>query len=128
MYGYASCGLFLISDIHKPQCYGVYGCFPINYPWKTDTRLVSLYPESPLKINPRYPVFHKNARVIPHFLDLNEPYDTQNAGINPQGNIFFIAHGYLESGDRPWVCSHLHFKTICSYQFVSFILKYRFKI
>lgn len=91
------------TDKHKPQCYGVYGCFSIEYPWTTETRLVSLYPESPLRINPRYPVFHNDARMIPAFLDLNDPEATRQAGINPRGNIFMISHGYLESGDRPWI-------------------------
>lgn len=66
-----------------------------------------MYPESPLKINPRYPVFNWDNRTIPTFLDLNEPADTKKAGINPKGTIYMIAHGYLESGDRPWVNSIL---------------------
>lgn len=95
---------FFSTDLNKPKCYGVYGCFSNDKPWTTEKRLISLYPESPLKINPRYPVFTKDTRIIPRFLDLNEPRNTRSVGINRNGNIYFVAHGYLESGDRPWVC------------------------
>lgn len=38
---------------------------------------------------------------------MNDPKQTKNVGINPYGNIYFIAHGYIDSGDRPWVNSIL---------------------
>lgn len=91
------------TDVNQPKCYGVYGCFPITGPWTTKNRLNSVYPESPSKLNPHYPVFTKYSRHIPAYLDLNDPEETRNIGINPNGNIYLIAHGYIESGDRPWV-------------------------
>lgn len=91
------------TDPKSPQCYGVYGCFSIEYPWTTVTRPVSLYPESPSKINVNYPVFNRHSRFSPRKLDLNDPKKTKNIGINPYGNIYFIAHGYIDSGDRPWI-------------------------
>lgn len=93
----------MISDINQPKCYGVYGCFPISNPWSTTYRINTVYPESPGKINPRYPVFTRESRYIPLFVDLNNPEDTRKLDINPRGTIYFIAHGYIESGDRPWV-------------------------
>lgn len=36
-------------------------------------------------------------------MNLNQPSETKFAGINPQGTIYFIAHGYIDTGDRPWV-------------------------
>lgn len=40
---------------------------------------------------------------IPKFIDLDDPDSVHDVGINPRGNIYFIAHGYLESGERPWI-------------------------
>lgn len=93
----------MFADLKSPKCYGVYGCFPITSPWTTTTRPVSLYPESPTKINVNFPVFNRHNRFIPKRLDLNDPKQTKNIGINPYGNIYFIAHGYIDSGERPWV-------------------------
>lgn len=51
----------------------------------------------------RYPVFNKNTRIVPKFIDINDPDQVHSVGLNAQGSIYFISHGYLESGDRPWV-------------------------
>ena len=37
------------------------------------------------------------------YIDINDPDSVHDVGINPRGNIYIIAHGYLESGDRPWI-------------------------
>lgn len=81
----------------------MYGCFPTDFPWTTEQRRISLYPESPDKIRPQFPVFHKGARERPFMLDLNEPQDTRLAGIDPNGTVYVLAHGYIDAGDRPWV-------------------------
>ncbi|GAB0094042.1 pancreatic triacylglycerol lipase [Sergentomyia squamirostris] len=91
------------ADINDIKCYGVYGCFPITPPWTVKTRPVSLYPESPSRIDPHFPVFNKNRRELPKFIDINDPDQIKNLDINPRGNIYFVSHGYLESGDRPWI-------------------------
>ena len=93
----------LLTDANDIACYGVYGCFPITDPWTVETRPVSVYPFSPRKLDVRFPVFHKKVRKIPKFIDINDPDTVHEAGINSRGNIYFIAHGYLESGDRPWI-------------------------
>jgi pancreatic triacylglycerol lipase len=36
-------------------------------------------------------------------IDINDPETILRVGINPKGHIYVIAHGFLESGDRPWV-------------------------
>lgn len=114
------------SDPNQPRCYGVYGCFPIEYPWKSEQRLVSLYPESPIKIEPRYPVFTRRNRMLPNFLDLNDPEATRDAGIDPTGNIYIIVHGFIESGDRPWV---IFFKYVCNviFQYIQMLNYFRSK-
>lgn len=40
---------------------------------------------------------------MPKYLNLNEPSETKFSGINAQGTIYFIAHGFIDTGDRPWV-------------------------
>lgn len=96
------------TDPNQPKCYGVYGCFPTEYPWTTDQRRISLYPQSPDTIRPKFPVFHKNARERPFMLDLNEPQDTRRAGIDPLGTVYVLAHGYLDAGDKPWLRDLVH--------------------
>lgn len=95
--------LLFISDPEQPRCYGIYGCFPVNGPWGGDQRPISSYPETPMKINTRFAVYTKHNRHMPKFLSLNETGETKYSGIHPKGMIYVIAHGYLDSGDRPWV-------------------------
>lgn len=92
-----------MTDIGDTKCYGVYGCFPIAEPWMGETRPFQLYPQSPSVMQVRYPVFNKNTRIVPKFIDINDPDQVHSVGINPQGSIYFISHGYLESGDRWWI-------------------------
>lgn len=40
---------------------------------------------------------------MPKFIDLNDPDGVQSLGINPNGSLFIVTHGYLESGDKPWI-------------------------
>lgn len=56
-----------------------------------------------MKINTRFAVYTKHNRHMPKFLSLNETGETKYSGIHPKGMIYVIAHGYLDSGDRPWV-------------------------
>lgn len=95
--------IYLFSDPNQPRCYGIYGCFSLAYPWTTETRQVAYYPESPSQINVKFPVFTHNNRHIPKYLDINEPEETKYVGINPHGTIYFIAHGYMDSGEKPWL-------------------------
>lgn len=61
------------------------------------------FPESPLTINPRFPVFTKHNRYLPKFIDINRPLEVKSVGINPKGTIYFIVHGYIDTGDKPWI-------------------------
>ncbi|XP_055615910.1 pancreatic lipase-related protein 2 [Toxorhynchites rutilus septentrionalis] len=91
------------ADPNNVVCYGVYGCFPITPPWTDERRPIALYPETPTKINVQFPVFNKNNRMIPKFINLDDPDYTHKVGINPAGKIYFIAHGFLESGKAKWI-------------------------
>uniref|UniRef100_A0A182UI44 Lipase domain-containing protein n=1 Tax=Anopheles melas TaxID=34690 RepID=A0A182UI44_9DIPT len=85
------------------RCYGVYGCFPITPPWIDEKRPVAYHPQSPATVDVRYPVFTKPNTDHPKFIDINDPASVRHLGINPKGRIYFITHGYIESGDRPWI-------------------------
>lgn len=60
-------------------------------------------PFSPAIIDVKFPTFTNKNRKIPKFIDINDPETILKVGINPKGFIYVIAHGFLESGDRPWV-------------------------
>uniref|UniRef100_U5ETF1 Putative pancreatic triacylglycerol lipase n=1 Tax=Corethrella appendiculata TaxID=1370023 RepID=U5ETF1_9DIPT len=90
-------------DSNEVKCYGVYGCFPLSAPWTDERRPIAYHPESPKKLDVQYPVFNRYTRDIPKFIDINDPDYVKRVGINPKGKIYFIVHGYIESGDRPWI-------------------------
>ncbi|XP_058836173.1 pancreatic lipase-related protein 2-like [Topomyia yanbarensis] len=91
------------ADPNNVVCYGVYGCFPITPPWTDERRPIALYPEKPSKINVRFPVFNKHTRTIPKFINLDDPDYLHEVGINPKGRIYFIVHGFLQSGKAKWI-------------------------
>lgn len=91
------------ADPNNPVCYGVYGCFPITPPWTDERRPIALYPEHPSKINVRFPVFNRQTRVHPKFINLDDPDYLHEVGINPAGKIYVITHGFLQSGKAKWV-------------------------
>lgn len=92
-----------ISD-NSIRCYGVYGCFPVTGdPWITELRARNEHPSSPEVISPRFPVFTKNSRTHPKFIDINDPFYVNKLGIDPKGTIYFVTHGFLDSGDKLWI-------------------------
>lgn len=91
------------SDLNEIKCYGVYGCFPLNGPWTTNTRQINVHPQKPSEIQPHFALYTSRNFDYPLFIDLNDPESVRSMGINPEGKIFFIAHGYLERGDMPWM-------------------------
>lgn len=91
------------SDVNEVKCYGVYGCFPLTGPFKTELRQINVHPQKPSEIQPHFPVFNSQFIDNPNFIDLNEPDRIHDFGINPNAKLFLIVHGYLEAGDRPWM-------------------------
>jgi pancreatic triacylglycerol lipase len=92
-----------ILDASDVKCFGVYGCFPIDDVFYTENRPYNTHPETPAKIGLRFPVFTYDKRDMPAFIDVNDPDHLKTLGINPNGWIYFLSHGYVEAGDRPWV-------------------------
>ncbi|KAL9882889.1 pancreatic triacylglycerol lipase isoform 2-T3 [Glossina fuscipes fuscipes] len=91
------------SDPNEVKCYGVYGCFPLNGPWTTNTRRINVHPQKPSEIGVRFILHTTKAKDKPKYIDLNEPEALHHMGINPKGRLFFIAHGYLETADIDWM-------------------------
>ncbi|XP_034480931.1 pancreatic lipase-related protein 2 [Drosophila innubila] len=91
------------SDINEVKCFGVYGCFPINGPWNTVTRTISVHPQKPSEIEPHFTLHTRRTMDQPKYIDLNDPDSVQGLGINKRGRLYLIVHGYLESGDIPWM-------------------------
>lgn len=60
-------------------------------------------PFSPSIIDIKFPTFTNNNRNTARFIDINDPETILKVGINPSGSIYVISHGFLESGDRPWI-------------------------
>lgn len=65
-------------------------------------------PFSPSIIDVKYPTFTNNNRNTPRFIDINDPETILEVGINPRGHIYVVSHGFLESGDRPWLRDLMH--------------------
>ncbi|XP_039961504.1 pancreatic lipase-related protein 2 [Bactrocera neohumeralis] len=91
------------SDGNEVKCYGVYGCFPLNGPWTTETRQINVHPQKPSQIEPHYTLYTKRSMEKPKFIDLNDPEAVAQMGINPAGKIFLVSHGYLENGNIEWM-------------------------
>jgi pancreatic triacylglycerol lipase len=60
-------------------------------------------PFSPSIINVKFPTFTNKHRKSPVYIDINDPETVLRAGFNKNGQIYVVSHGFLESGDRPWV-------------------------
>ncbi|KAH8289122.1 hypothetical protein KR054_000588 [Drosophila jambulina] len=91
------------SDINEVKCFGVYGCFPLNGPWNTVTRSINVHPQKPSEIEPHFTLHTRKQLDQPKYLDLNDPDSVSGMGIDPRGKIFLLVHGYLESGEIPWM-------------------------
>ncbi|KAH8245537.1 hypothetical protein KR032_011566 [Drosophila birchii] len=91
------------SDINEVKCFGVYGCFPLNGPWNTVTRSINVHPQKPSEIEPHFTLHKRRQLDQPKYLDLNDPDSVRGMGIDPRGKIFLLVHGYLESGEIPWM-------------------------
>lgn len=69
---------------------------------------------SPDEIKPSFPVFTYRSQIIPKYINVNDPFGVTEMGINPEGNIYFIIHGFLDSGKNMWVSYYsnkMNFKT-----------------
>ncbi|CAH0407810.1 unnamed protein product [Chilo suppressalis] len=84
------------------RCYGKYGCFSKGYPW-TENRPDNYFPIPPESMAIRYPTFTRRNRKVPVFLQADNIDRIKNANIDPRGPFYFISHGFLEGGHKPWI-------------------------
>ncbi|CAH1990804.1 unnamed protein product [Acanthoscelides obtectus] len=85
------------------KCYGTYGCFELNYPWTSESRPVSLYPEDLLKIEPTFPTYTRNNPNQAKYFDLNDFNYVEQIDFDATKPIFVVTHGYLEGGGIKWI-------------------------
>lgn len=84
-------------------CYGIYGCYSTAAPWKDVGRPVSNLPEPPEKIDTTfclYTRYNPDTCQILNYTDKNSIY---RSFLIPFHKTYFIAHGFLETGERPWM-------------------------
>ncbi|KAL4710463.1 hypothetical protein ACJJTC_008865 [Scirpophaga incertulas] len=89
------------NDMELERCYEPYGCFSKGYPW-TENRPDNYFPMPPESMAIRYPTFTRRNRKVPVFLKANNIERIQKANIDPRGPFYFISHGFLEGGHKPW--------------------------
>ncbi|XP_018321173.1 pancreatic triacylglycerol lipase-like [Agrilus planipennis] len=88
------------KEMNKTTCIGSYGCFNLSAPWTSIHRPVSLFPEN---FEPNYFIYDRQHVDKPRLLDLEDYMFVKNLKINPDNPLYTISHGYLESGDKPWI-------------------------
>ncbi|XP_026813180.1 pancreatic triacylglycerol lipase-like [Rhopalosiphum maidis] len=96
--------VILEGDNVEVKCYGEYGCFSVAGPWQDDSsRPVNLFPERPEKIAPRYCLYTRNNRNVCQYLNHKDRNSVIMSNVIPTLPTYFITHGFLEGGDRPWL-------------------------
>lgn len=60
-------------------------------------------PFNPSILDVKYHAFTNRNRAVPQSLNIDDPETILKVGIHTENHIYFIAHGFLESGDRLWV-------------------------
>lgn len=54
-------------------------------------------------IDVKFKVYTKENRNLPRLIEVNTLEIIPDIGINPHAHIYAIFHGFLESGNRPWI-------------------------
>jgi hypothetical protein len=92
----------LVVDM-KALCYDELGCYSINPPWTDDSRPVSQFPQSPDYIRPQFCLYTRYNPNHCQELKYNESQTVYKSFLVPTHKIYFIAHGFLENGEKPWM-------------------------
>ncbi|CAG9862325.1 unnamed protein product [Phyllotreta striolata] len=92
-------------ETNASKCYHKYdrnfGCFDLNYPWTSEHRPVSTFPEEIDKIEPQYLLHTRgNNPVQMHLSDVGKKLPPN---LKPKNPIYLITHGYIESGSISWI-------------------------
>ncbi|XP_050430682.1 pancreatic triacylglycerol lipase [Adelges cooleyi] len=93
----------LEGDNVEVKCYGEYGCFSVVGLWQDTTRPVNVFPERPEKVSPRYCLHTRRNRQNCQWLNHKDPSSIYGSNMIPSMPTYFITHGFLEGGDRPWL-------------------------
>uniref|UniRef100_A0A1B6D7K8 Lipase domain-containing protein n=1 Tax=Clastoptera arizonana TaxID=38151 RepID=A0A1B6D7K8_9HEMI len=85
------------------RCYPDFGCYSINFPWTDKSRPVSHFPDSPEKIKPKFCLYTRKNRKNCQQLIHSDPQSLYMSNLVATNWVYFIVHGFLEGGDRPWM-------------------------
>ncbi|XP_066457486.1 inactive pancreatic lipase-related protein 1-like isoform X2 [Eleutherodactylus coqui] len=102
--------LFLVisvEDIGETKCYKDLGCFTNKSPYRSPTRPISEFPQSPEEINTQFLLFTKANMDDYQILSARDLSTFKQSHFDCRKETVFIIHGYLEKGDDPWL------KTVC---------------
>ncbi|KAG8228720.1 hypothetical protein J437_LFUL009402 [Ladona fulva] len=91
------------DELEMKKCYDTYGCFSINYPWSSLKRPVTLFPESPAKINPNYCLYTRRNPTECQQLRLGDSSSVFRSNLMANEKMYFISHGYLETANKTWI-------------------------
>ncbi|XP_076040571.1 pancreatic triacylglycerol lipase-like [Oratosquilla oratoria] len=94
-------GPMALSDPNL-ACYSRYGCFPIDGPWGTGERPVSVPPQSPERIQPIF-CLHTLAHPDCQVLDVDDFNSIWKSTLDPEAPLIIITHGFLESAKAEWL-------------------------
>uniref|UniRef100_A0A1I8GGJ9 Lipase domain-containing protein n=1 Tax=Macrostomum lignano TaxID=282301 RepID=A0A1I8GGJ9_9PLAT len=96
-------------DLYNPLapakvCYDDLGCFSTggNF-YDPKIRPVQLLPWSPDKVDPTYWLFTRSNILEASTIKYNDKASVTNSKFNPKNPTKIICHGWIESGDKPWV-------------------------
>ena len=56
-----------------------------------------------MQLSVSFAVFNQKFEKVPKYLDIDEPDEVSKFGINPRGKIYFVTHGYIETGRHDWI-------------------------
>lgn len=87
------------------KCFGnmtEYGCYSLGEPWTSEARPISLYPEPPEVLDVHYCLYTRRNRTC-QLLEVTETTTISRSSLVPGHRTYFLAHGFIESGDKPWL-------------------------
>ena len=83
-------------DPSNTKCYGILGCIRVKYPVQ---RGFHLFPEPLPIIKPTICLELYNERTCQYI----EPETVKTMLIAPGKTSYWITHGYIDTGNRPWI-------------------------
>ncbi|XP_052129985.1 pancreatic lipase-related protein 2-like [Frankliniella occidentalis] len=87
------------------KCFGnmtEYGCYSLGEPWTSEARPISQYPEPPEVLDVLFCLYSRRNRTC-QLLDVTEPASIYRSSLVPGHRTYLLAHGFLESGEKPWL-------------------------